>query len=48
MIVRNVELADAAAIAEIYNHYIHETIITFEEDTVDQAEMTKRILATQA
>ena len=48
MMIRNVELADAAAIAEIYNHYIHKSIITFEEDAVGQAEMTKRILATQA
>jgi phosphinothricin acetyltransferase len=34
---------DAAGIASIYNHYIHETIITFEETPVDSNEMVSRI-----
>ena len=35
--------ADAAAIAEIYNHYVRETVITFEETPVSAAEMAQRI-----
>ena len=37
---------DAAAIAAIYNHYVLETIITFEEDAVADAEMAARIRET--
>lgn len=36
---------DAAAIAAIYNHYVRETIVTFEEVEVSGAEMAKRITA---
>lgn len=36
-------ITDAAAIAEIYNHYVLHTIITFEEDAVSEAEMAGRI-----
>jgi len=36
-------LSDADAIAGIYNHYIHHTIITFEEAPVDGAEIANRI-----
>jgi len=35
--------ADAAAIAEIYNHYVLHTIITFEEEAVTESEMAARI-----
>lgn len=35
--------ADAAAIAAIYNHYVLNTIITFEEDAVSEEEMKARI-----
>lgn len=41
--LRNVTLEDAPAIAEIYNHYVRETIITFEETEVSAAEIEKRI-----
>lgn len=41
--IRPVEPSDAAAIADIYNHYIDETIITFEYDRVDAAEIESRI-----
>lgn len=41
--LRNVTLSDAPAIAEIYNHYVRETIITFEETEVISAEIEKRI-----
>ena len=41
--LRTATPADAAAIAEIYNHYVLHTIITFEEDAVPTAEMAQRI-----
>jgi len=41
--IRPVELSDAAAIAGVYNHYIDETIITFEYDRVDEQEIASRI-----
>ena len=41
--LRNVSLKDAPAIAEIYNYYVRETIITFEEIEVDAEEIVKRI-----
>lgn len=44
--IRPVELSDAAAIADIYNYYIDETIITFEYDRVDAAEIKSRIQST--
>jgi L-amino acid N-acyltransferase YncA len=37
---------DAAAIAAIYNHYIRETIVTFEEEPVATSEMAKRFADT--
>ena len=41
--VRNVRSEDAKAIAEIYNHYILNTVVTFEETEVDGTEMESRI-----
>ncbi len=41
--IRPVEYSDAATIADIYNHYIDETIITFEYDRVDESEIQSRI-----
>ena len=41
--VRPVRLADAAAIAAIYNHYVRDTVITFEEVPVEVADMAARI-----
>lgn len=40
--------ADAAAIAEIYNHYILETIVTFEEDAIDAREIEARMTEVMA
>jgi L-amino acid N-acyltransferase YncA len=34
---------DAARICDIYNHYVRETVITFEESPVLEAEMARRI-----
>jgi phosphinothricin acetyltransferase len=45
--IRNVLLSDAGRIAEIYNHYIEHTIITFEEDKIDAGEIERRIKAVQ-
>ena len=41
--MRGVEIRDAADIAAIYNYYIRETIITFETEEIDTAEMENRI-----
>jgi phosphinothricin acetyltransferase len=35
--------ADAAQICAIYNHYVRETVITFEETPVSEADMAQRI-----
>ena len=42
-LIRSVSASDAAAIAEIYNPYVRETIITFEEEPVTPDEMASRI-----
>ncbi len=44
--VRNVTFGDANAIAEIYNHYILNTIVTFEETALSTSEMKSRIADT--
>jgi phosphinothricin acetyltransferase len=41
-------MADAAAIAAIYNHYIAHTVVTFEEEAVSSSEMARRIEAVQS
>ena len=41
--VRDAVAADAAPIAGIYNHYVAETVVTFEEEPVPPAEMAARI-----
>lgn len=41
--IRPVTTEDAAQICEIYNHYVLETAITFEEEAVPVAEMQRRI-----
>jgi phosphinothricin acetyltransferase len=43
MTIRPVTPADAAGIAAIYNHYVTETIVTFEETVVSTEEMARRI-----
>lgn len=43
MQLRDVRLSDAAAICEIYNHYIQHTAITFETVALREAEMRERI-----
>lgn len=46
--IRDVSAADAARIAHIYNHYVANTIVTFEEAPVTTAEMARRIGLTTA
>ena len=41
--IRKVEIEDAEAITAIYNYYIENTIITFEEELVSVEEMATRI-----
>lgn len=41
--IRSAAPADRAAIASIYNHYVVDTIVTFEEEPVAVAEMGRRI-----
>lgn len=41
--IRPVRSSDAAEIADIYNYYIDETIITFEIDPIDASEVGRRI-----
>ena len=41
--IRGATASDAAALARIYNHYIRETVITFEEAEIGPAEMAARI-----
>lgn len=45
--IRSASSGDAAAIAAIYNHYISESVATFEEEPVEPADMTARIDAVQ-
>jgi phosphinothricin acetyltransferase len=42
-VIRTATAGDADAIARIYNHYVANTIITFEEQAVSSEEMAARI-----
>jgi L-amino acid N-acyltransferase YncA len=46
--IRACRPADASQICAIYNPYIRETVITFEEEPVAEPEMTNRIAAVTA
>lgn len=43
--IRAVESSDSDTLAEIYNHYVLGTVVTFEEDPISGAEMEQRICA---
>jgi len=45
--IRSATAADADAIAEIYNYYVTETIVTFEEEPVEATEIARRIESVQ-
>lgn len=42
-VIRAVTAADSEAVARIYNHYVQETIVTFEEQPVSSTAMAQRI-----
>lgn len=42
-LLREATAADGAALADIYNYYIADTVVTFEEELVDAAEMARRV-----
>lgn len=41
--LRPATIADAQSIADIYNHYITDTVVTFEEEPVSASEIARRI-----
>jgi phosphinothricin acetyltransferase len=41
--IRNVKLSDAEHIAQIYNYYIENTVITFDENTVAEEKIRQKI-----
>lgn len=45
--IRNATVDDADAIADLFNYYVRETVITFELDPVPAAEVARRIGAVQ-
>ena len=45
--IRNAIPADSAALADIYNHYILHTVVTFEEDAITAGDMQNRLAAIQ-
>jgi phosphinothricin acetyltransferase len=46
--IRSAEHSDSTAIAAIYNHYVAETVITFEEEPIHPADMARRIQDVQS
>lgn len=46
--IRPARMADCEAIARIYNHYIRETVITFEEQEISGAEIALRLAEVEA
>jgi L-amino acid N-acyltransferase YncA len=46
--IRAVESSDSDTLAEIYNHYVLGTVVTFEEDPIDGSEMEQRIGAVRS
>ncbi|HXS37278.1 MAG TPA: arsinothricin resistance N-acetyltransferase ArsN1 family B [Flavipsychrobacter sp.] len=45
--IRNACITDAKALSEIYNYYIQNTVVTFEEELISAEEMERRIAAVQ-
>lgn len=46
--IRDASAADSKALSEIYNHYIRNTVITFEESEIDVTDIARRIKKVQA
>jgi len=47
-IIRQADRSDAASIASIYNHYVAETVVTFDERPISTDEMARRVEEVQA
>jgi L-amino acid N-acyltransferase YncA len=43
IVIRPATVADAVAVAGVYNHYVNETTVTFEEEEVIPSELARRI-----
>ncbi|NME68601.1 arsinothricin resistance N-acetyltransferase ArsN1 family B [Flammeovirga aprica] len=43
--IRDIQLTDAKAVAEIYNYYIENTVVTFEETALKPEDIEERILS---
>src|SRR5512147_1988521 len=43
LVIRAAEPRDARDVADIYNHYVAETAVTFEEEPVSAAEFARRM-----
>jgi phosphinothricin acetyltransferase len=48
IVIRSASADDASGIADIYNHYVSKTVITFEENEVIAAVMARRIEEVQS
>lgn len=48
LVIRPATLADAWAVASIYNHYVRHTVVTFEEEPVSTRVMEQRISAVRS
>jgi len=46
--IRAVESSDSDTLAEIYNHYVLDTVVTFEENPISGTEMEQRIGAVRS
>lgn len=47
VVVRSASTADALAVADIYNYYVRNTVITFEEEPVSESDMAVRMAEVQ-
>jgi len=47
-VIRPARMTDAESLARVYNFYVEETIVTFEEEVVPAAEMAARLRQVQA
>lgn len=43
IVIRPATIADASLVAGVYNHYVKETFVTFEEEEVSTTEIARRI-----
>ena len=46
--IRSADSRDAAAVAAIYNYYVMNTVVSFEEEAVPESEMARRIEEVEA